>query len=219
MGLLALFVTLGGTGYAAVKIDSEDIARNAVVSRHVGKDALKSKDVKNIKGRDVRNGSLEGDDIARDSIGGDEINEGSLNATRVVARFHVRPNLTLTHRTNSADPPNTFAIPGGWTQYANETDEFVGEATFTFPVGCNPPRSAGVVIVRPDGSQVASGEADPGYGATATATIGRIGNNLSFEPGIDTPRTLSGEGHAFCGPDSTDYPVLNTVSVSVIGYR
>jgi hypothetical protein len=220
VGLLALFVALGGTSYAASKIDSNDIARNAIVSRHVARDALKSKDVKNIKGVDVRDGSLRGGDIARDSLGGDQVDEAALNATRVVARFHVTPNLTLTHRAGSADPPNRFAIPGGWTQYANETDEFVGEATFTFPEGCRPPHYAGVVIVRPDGSQVASGEGDPGFRETATATIlGHGPGARSFEPGVDTPRTLSLEGYSQCGPDSTDYPVLNTVSLNVIGYR
>ncbi len=46
MSSVAVFAALGGGAYAASKIDSNDIARNAVQSKHVAKDALTNKDVK-----------------------------------------------------------------------------------------------------------------------------------------------------------------------------
>ena len=43
---LALFVALGSGAYAASKIGSNDIARNAVLSKHIGKDQVRGSDVK-----------------------------------------------------------------------------------------------------------------------------------------------------------------------------
>lgn len=45
IALLALFVALGGSAYAAAKIGSSDIKRNAVESRHIGKGQVRAPDV------------------------------------------------------------------------------------------------------------------------------------------------------------------------------
>ncbi|UJA19687.1 hypothetical protein HJD18_05300 [Thermoleophilia bacterium SCSIO 60948] len=45
VALLALFVALGGSAYAAAKIGSSDIKRNAVESRHIGKNEVRVADV------------------------------------------------------------------------------------------------------------------------------------------------------------------------------
>ena len=50
---IALFVALGGSSYAAIKI----------TGRNVPKDALTGADIKNLTGRDVRNNSLTGADV------------------------------------------------------------------------------------------------------------------------------------------------------------
>jgi len=44
--VLALAVAMGGTGYAAVKIDGNQIKKNAITSKHVKNDSLTGKDVK-----------------------------------------------------------------------------------------------------------------------------------------------------------------------------
>ena len=46
MSTLAVFVVLGGGAYAASKVGSNDIARNAVKSKHVGPNALSGSDIK-----------------------------------------------------------------------------------------------------------------------------------------------------------------------------
>lgn len=48
-GIIATFIALSGTAYAAAKIDSKDIAKDAVRSKHVKNDALKGKDIKESK--------------------------------------------------------------------------------------------------------------------------------------------------------------------------
>jgi hypothetical protein len=55
MATIAVFVALGGSSYAALR----------VTSRHVPRDALTGADVKNLTGRDVRNNSLTGADVKR----------------------------------------------------------------------------------------------------------------------------------------------------------
>jgi hypothetical protein len=53
MSTAAVFIALGGSSYAALKI----------TSRNVPKDALTGADIKNLTGRDVRNNSLTGADV------------------------------------------------------------------------------------------------------------------------------------------------------------
>ena len=69
---IALFVALGGVGYAAAtgSIDGREIKNNAVAT----------KDVKNndIRGKDIRRSTIAGSDIAANTLTGSDINETSL---------------------------------------------------------------------------------------------------------------------------------------------
>ena len=69
---IALFVALGGVGYAAAtgSIDGREIKNNAVAT----------KDVKNndIRGRDIRRSTIAGSDVAFNTLTGADINESSL---------------------------------------------------------------------------------------------------------------------------------------------
>lgn len=61
VALLALFVALGGSSYAALKINSGQIVNNSV----------RSKDLRNndVRSRDVRNNGLTGTDVNEDTLG------------------------------------------------------------------------------------------------------------------------------------------------------
>lgn len=69
---IALFVALGGVGYAAAtgSIDGREIKNNAVASKD-----LKNNDV---RGKDVRRGTLNGSDVANNALTGSDINESGL---------------------------------------------------------------------------------------------------------------------------------------------
>jgi hypothetical protein len=54
VALLALVVALSGTAYAATKVGSDDIARNAVRSKHIKKGQVKKKDLHCPKGLKLR---------------------------------------------------------------------------------------------------------------------------------------------------------------------
>ena len=69
---IALFVALGGVGYAAAtgSIDGREIKNNAVATKD-----LKNND---IRGRDIRRSTIAGSDVAFNTLSGADINETSL---------------------------------------------------------------------------------------------------------------------------------------------
>lgn len=70
VGYLALFVALSATAWAAPKITSKEIGKNAVRSKQVKSNAVKA--------AELAPGSVDGSKVAGDSLGGDEILESSL---------------------------------------------------------------------------------------------------------------------------------------------
>ncbi len=74
MATIAVFIALGGTSYAAVRITGDDV-RNS---------SLTGADIKNrsLTGLDVKNGSLTGTDVENGSISAKELREGTLPVTR-----------------------------------------------------------------------------------------------------------------------------------------
>ena len=65
---VAIFVALGGTGYAAATVGSTQIKNNS------------------IRGKDVRNSNLTGKDVARNSLTGSDVAESRLAKVRSAAR-------------------------------------------------------------------------------------------------------------------------------------
>jgi hypothetical protein len=77
---LALFVALGGVGYAAATIGSSQIKNNSIRSGDIRNSTITGKDVKNsgLTGSDIKNSSLSGRDVKNNSLLGADINESSL---------------------------------------------------------------------------------------------------------------------------------------------
>ena len=71
VSVLALFVALGGSSYAAMKIGSDEIADNSVRGRDIHKDTVRGTDIRNndVKGRDVRDNTLTGADLKESTLG------------------------------------------------------------------------------------------------------------------------------------------------------
>jgi hypothetical protein len=70
ISVIALFVSLGGVGYAAATVTSSDVRNNSLTSRDVRNNSL--------TGRDVRNSSLTGRDVRRNSLTGSDVRESRL---------------------------------------------------------------------------------------------------------------------------------------------
>ena len=75
LGLVAIFIALGGVSWAATSLD-----RNSVLSKHIKNGQVKSGDVRDngLAGADIADGAITGADIAPDSLTGDQIAENSL---------------------------------------------------------------------------------------------------------------------------------------------
>jgi hypothetical protein len=67
----ALFVALGGTSYAVIRVDSGDVVDNS----------LRSKDIRNnsVRSRDIRDRTLRPRDVKRNGLGGGVIKESTLS--------------------------------------------------------------------------------------------------------------------------------------------
>jgi hypothetical protein len=80
--LLALFVALGGSSYAAIRVGSEQIANNSIRSKDIKNNQIRGKDIRKgtVRGTDVRDGDLKGKDVRDDTISGDDVKESSLGA-------------------------------------------------------------------------------------------------------------------------------------------
>ena len=75
MASVAVFIALGGTGYAALKIGSGQIRNNSVRSKDVRND--------NLRGKDIRDASLTGSDILESSLGAVPSAQQATNAETV----------------------------------------------------------------------------------------------------------------------------------------
>jgi hypothetical protein len=103
IGLLALFVALGGTAYAVNAVNSSDIVDGQVKSVDVGDGEILSADVKDqslttfdvstflgvdvvdgtLTGADIANSSLTGDELVNESVTNGDILDGTLTATDI----------------------------------------------------------------------------------------------------------------------------------------
>ena len=80
--LLALFIALGGSSYAAIRVGSEQIANNSIRSKDLHNNEVRGKDIRKgtVRGTDVHDGDLKGKDVRDDTLSGDDVKESSLGA-------------------------------------------------------------------------------------------------------------------------------------------
>lgn len=80
VSLLALFVALGGSSYAAVRVGSGDIVDNSVRSKDLRNDDVRGKDIRNgtVRSRDLRNNSILSRDVHENSLLTGDIRDGNV---------------------------------------------------------------------------------------------------------------------------------------------
>jgi hypothetical protein len=76
IALVALFVSIGGTAWAAATINSGDVVDNSLKSRDL-------KDGKAVRGIDVKDGSLSGGDVTDGSIDTADLADDAVNSAKV----------------------------------------------------------------------------------------------------------------------------------------
>jgi hypothetical protein len=141
VALVALFVALGGSSYAAVKIHARDIARGAVGTRAIANNSIRS--------ADVRNGVITGADVKDDSLNNADIDNSTLRAKSA-------DTATSAGRATSATSAASAAN-------ADKLDAF-DSAAFA-RVACTSPTGAikGVVTINASAGFSAAFTAVPGY--------------------------------------------------------
>jgi hypothetical protein len=82
---LALFVALGGTGYAATQLTGDDIKNNSLSSEDIKNKSLTGGDVKDksLAGTDVKDGTIAGRDIATNAVTGSHVAPETLSGTNI----------------------------------------------------------------------------------------------------------------------------------------
>jgi hypothetical protein len=102
ISLVALFVSLGGVGVAAVTITGKNVKNSS----------LTGKDIKNssLTGKDVKNSSLSGADIKNNSLTGSDVNESKLG--KVPNAVHADSADNASHASSASNATSASTLSG-----------------------------------------------------------------------------------------------------------
>jgi hypothetical protein len=100
VALLALFVAMGGSSYAAVKISARDIQRGAVGTRAIANNSIRSGDIHNatVAGIDVKDDSLTNADIDNTSL-----SAATAKSADTATRANTAASATIANSAKKAD--------------------------------------------------------------------------------------------------------------------
>jgi hypothetical protein len=123
--VLALFVALGGSSYAAMRVGSEEIADNSIRGRDIHRNT--------IRGTDVRDGDLKSRDIRDNNVTGDDVKESSLASVP-----SAQDAQTLSGSPASAFVRSNQLVTTGQVKLAHgETKAFASDGPFTWKARCS----------------------------------------------------------------------------------
>src|SRR3954453_21547145 len=133
VALIALFVALGGTSLAALRIGSREIVNNSVRGKDIRNGTLGGRDVKNnrLTGADIK--GIRGVDVKDDSLTGADVLESSLGSVPNAARAASVTGFTNSRQVKATDDGADVPI--------------VSAGGFQFLLHCNLGAAAGSHIV------------------------------------------------------------------------
>jgi hypothetical protein len=173
---IALFVALGGVGYAAThlpknSVGTKQIKKNAVTTAKIKKHAITTAKIKN--------GSVTGAGIAANTVTGANINAPSTPFTQAVARLHSSAQGEF-----GGEPP---VIPlGSYTQPAGQDNQLIGAITFGFKASCEGPRVAAAILVENPPAKISeiNIESIVGFGVLSGEGKAAVTKQVEFFSGI-----------------------------------
>ena len=230
VGYLALFVALGGSSYAAVRLTPGSVksaalangavthaklARNSVTGVNVAKAALTARDFKS--GTFLQ--GLKGDAGAPGSAGlagipglkgdaGPQGPAGKDGSASIAARARLANSVTATHGGQTTIPLSA----GSWTQSAGQLELLAGTVTLTVPSSCTG-SFGNSIIISVDGTPATLAVA-PTVPAGSSVTMPILVGTLS-EPDADTHHTMTASFANTCTKGGEDYAV-NGAKLDVI---
>lgn len=205
---IALFLALtGGVAYAASKIGTHDLKRQAVTAKK------------------IRPGAIKTGKLANGAVTRQQVADGSVN-NRKVKDDSIQPDkLTFPVFYTATPSGGSQAVTGGpdpypltdeqWTQRANAVNVIFGETTATLAYDGSGSGSCQVYFdVRLDGQQVGGGQLQTGS-TTPESVTASLGAAPGSGPQTPTERTLSiqvssnGDCETGSTIDSSNFQVLN----------
>jgi hypothetical protein len=155
--VLALFVALGGSSYAAVQVGTKEIADNSVRGRDIHKDTVRGTDIRDndLKGRDVRANTITGDDVKELSLGSvPKADNADMLSGKPASAFLRSDQLITTGLVKLAHgETKTFASAGPFTWKAACTDDGGGNTRLTITVASTEANSFAADFNGPGGGQ------------------------------------------------------------------
>jgi hypothetical protein len=104
VALLALFVALGGSSYAAVKIGARDIQRGAVGTRAIANNSVRS--------ADIHDATVSGADVKDDSLTNADIDNTNLSAKSAETAAHAATATSASTASNATNAGNAGKLDG-----------------------------------------------------------------------------------------------------------
>ncbi len=224
---LCLFLALGGgAAFAASKIRSGDIARNAIKSGNIAPGAVKAPDVfkRAITSGKLAVGAVRSNQIADAAVNSKQIADGAVGSKQIGAGAVGPSNLQFpvfyaTSPSGGPTPltpgPDPYPLTGDtWTQQPGEIDVIFGAAAATIAYDESGAGSCRVFFeVKLNGQQVGGGEV-----STGSTSLQRVEQSVGAQPQIDpvvpvkNQLTVSTASNGACTPesaiDSTRFRVL-----------
>jgi hypothetical protein len=215
---LALFLALGGgAAYAASKVHSDDIARNAVKPANLAAGSVRTSKVfkRAITSGKLAVGAVRSNQIADGAVSPQQIADGAIGSKQI-GNAAVAPSNLQFPVFNVASPaggsapvttgPDPYPIANDtWSQNPGEINVIFGSATATLTYDGSGAGSCRVFFdVRLNGQQVGGGEV-----STESTTAQRVEQSIGAQPQIDpvAPATnhLSArtQSNGACAPGST----------------
>ena len=212
MATLAMFVALGGVGYAAVKLP-----RDSVGPKQIKQDAVKASEQApdSIDASNVVDGSIGSDDIAGDAIWNDLIADGAVTEEK----------LGLSAEFTSAGLPDAFGSCSGvgdsWGSFSPDVNNSV--SYYRDPVGIVHLRGIAVrcgaatntIFTLPEGYRPGKQEIEPSFNSgffASSISINPSGVVSPFPAAAITPGTwvtLDGMSFRCAPPGSNDCPPVS----------
>jgi len=120
ISLIALFVALGSGAYAAAKIGTKDIKKEAVTGKKLAENAVKSNKTKDggLKGKDLKDETVTESKIGQGAVTGSRLADGAVKAKKLGEITEVSDTTTVaTFELGTASvtcPAGTRVISGGF---------------------------------------------------------------------------------------------------------
>jgi hypothetical protein len=200
---LALFVALGGSSYAAVRLTPGSVHTSALAKGAVTHKKLAANSVSS---RNVVNGSLTTADVKPGRGGkgpkGDRGNPGSPGGAYVGGRARSTGSVGAPHGTST----NVPLSGDSWTQEAGELDLIAGTMTVKAPPACTG-AFGNALVVSVDGKATTLGvppQTPPSSSTTVPLLVGTL-----TEPGADTQHHVTAALTNSCTKDGEDFTVTD----------